>query len=96
MGRRERPPILTGTDIIHGFCDRALLHRAQNKVYPNFYIGSFECDILEITNEDLAHNDGLSTDDFKEWFRGYDLSQPLAIIHFTKFRYDNSFTENNK
>ncbi len=35
----------------------------------------------------LAKNDGLSLDDFKAWFKGYDLSQPMAIIHFTKFRY---------
>lgn len=35
----------------------------------------------------LANNDGLSLDDWKEWFKGYDLSKPLAIIHFTKFRY---------
>ncbi len=36
---------------------------------------------------DLAHNDGLSFSDWYHWFRGYDLSKPLAIIHFTKFRY---------
>ena len=35
----------------------------------------------------LAYNDGLSLGDWKEWFKGYDLSKPLAIIHFTKFRY---------
>ena len=35
----------------------------------------------------LANNDGLSLADWEEWFRGYDLSKPLAIIHFTKFRY---------
>ena len=35
----------------------------------------------------LANNDGLSLDDWKEWFKGYDLSKPLVIIHFTKFRY---------
>lgn len=35
----------------------------------------------------LANNDGLSLDDWREWFKGYDLSKPLAIIHFTKFRY---------
>ena len=35
----------------------------------------------------LAKNDGLSLDDFKAWFKGYDLSQPMAIIQFTKFRY---------
>ena len=35
----------------------------------------------------LSNNDGLDFDDWKEWFKGYDLSKPLAIIHFTKFRY---------
>lgn len=35
----------------------------------------------------LANNDGLSLEDWKEWFKNYDLSKPLAIIHFTKFRY---------
>lgn len=36
----------------------------------------------------LARNDGLGFRDFKEWFKNYDLSQPMAIIHFTVFRYD--------
>ena len=35
----------------------------------------------------LAQNDGLSFNDWFNWFIGYDLSKPLAIIHFTKFRY---------
>lgn len=35
----------------------------------------------------LANNDGLSLDDWKEWFKHYDLKKPLAVIHFTKFRY---------
>ena len=35
----------------------------------------------------LAHNDGLEYNDWKEWFKSYDLSQPMAVIHFTKFRY---------
>lgn len=35
----------------------------------------------------LAKNDGLSLEDWKGWFKGYDLSEPMAIIHFTKFRY---------
>lgn len=37
--------------------------------------------------EKIAQNDGLSIEDWQEWFRGYDLSKPMAIIHFTKFRY---------
>ena len=36
---------------------------------------------------ELATNDGLSLDDWKDWFRHYDHTKPLAIIHFTKFRY---------
>ena len=35
----------------------------------------------------LASNDGLSVADWKAWFRNYDKSHPLAIIHFTPFRY---------
>lgn len=35
----------------------------------------------------LANNDGLSLDDWKEWFKHYDLKKPLAVIHFTNFRY---------
>ena len=35
----------------------------------------------------LAKNDGLSIEDFKDWFKNYDLSKPMAIIHFTSFRY---------
>jgi len=35
----------------------------------------------------IANNDGLSLDDWQAWFAGYDHSKPLAIIHFTNFRY---------
>lgn len=37
----------------------------------------------------LSANDGLSIVDFYNWFRKgkYDLSKPMAIIHFTGFRY---------
>ncbi len=41
----------------------------------------------EISTHELANNDGLMYNDWAAWFKGYDLSQPLAIIHFTKFRY---------
>lgn len=36
---------------------------------------------------DLAHNDGLSFSDWYHWFRDYDIIKPMAIIHFTKFKY---------
>lgn len=35
----------------------------------------------------IAKNDGLSLNDWVGWLNGYDHSRPLAIIHFTKFRY---------
>lgn len=35
----------------------------------------------------LANNDGLTFDDWSEWFKDYDKTKPLAIIHFTAFRY---------
>ena len=35
----------------------------------------------------LAKNDGLTETDWLDWMIDYDFSQPLAIIHFTKFRY---------
>lgn len=38
---------------------------------------------------EIAHNDGLSIISFKDWFKNYDLSEPMAIIHFTWFRYLN-------
>lgn len=46
------------------------------------YIGVHRVDLPS-----LAFNDGLNYGDWHEWFKGYDLSQPLAIIHFTKYRY---------
>ncbi len=36
---------------------------------------------------ELTRNDGLSFEDWKEWFKDYNLNNPMAIIHFTKFRY---------
>ena len=39
------------------------------------------------TLDRLSHNDGLSLNDWSAWFTKEDLSKPLAIIHFTKFRY---------
>jgi hypothetical protein len=42
---------------------------------------------LSIAPNLLCKNDGLSIEDFKEWFRPYKLDKPLAIIHFTNFKY---------
>ena len=45
--------------------------------------------VNDVLSETLAKNDGLSDDDFREWFKKIDFSKPMAIIHFTDFRYSN-------
>lgn len=40
-----------------------------------------------VLKKELAHNDGLSLDDWHDWFKDYDKDHPMAIIHFTSFRY---------
>ena len=46
---------------------------------------SYYCGLVPITPWALARNDGLSWEDFLEWFRGAEGDK--AIIHFTGFRY---------
>ena len=48
--------------------------------------GLFVNDTIPVTMEELAANDGLSYEDFKEWFKVFP-SEPFAIIHFNNFRY---------
>lgn len=36
---------------------------------------------------DIARNDGLHPADWLDWFKKYELTQSMAIIHFTRFRY---------
>lgn len=56
-----------------------------------FYNGCLQQPILSsgmtIRAESIAQNDGLLFEDWKDWFKSCDLSKPLAIIHFTNFRY---------
>lgn len=57
----------------------------------NFYNGCLQQPIISsgmtIKAELLAKNDGLSFESWQEWLRKSDLSKPLAVIQFTKFRY---------
>lgn len=39
---------------------------------------------------DLDKNDGLSRLDWMNWFEHYERNKPMAIIHFTPFRYTKS------
>ena len=45
-------------------------------------------DTIRVTEEELAKNDGLLVQDFREWFKVMP-TEPMAIIHLTGFRYEN-------
>ena len=60
----------------------------------NFYRGNIPDALFYPSIDDkpsdstkLAQNDGLAIFDWCEWFGHYDITKPLAIIHFTSFRY---------
>jgi hypothetical protein len=48
--------------------------------------GLFINDMIPVTMEELAVNDGLSYEDFKDWFKVFP-TEPMAIIHLNSFRY---------
>ncbi len=62
-----------------------LIYQKENRLSPARYT----IEDCEIDTSMLAENDGLTLSDWEAWFSNpkYDLSKPLAIIHFTKFRY---------
>lgn len=43
---------------------------------------------FSVASEMIAENDGLTSEDFEHWFKGYDFTKPMAIIHFTNFKYN--------
>ena len=65
------------------------------KLFINNYYGNDRYTVTDdkqvmgydVALAELAKNDGLSLEDWLAWFKGYPRSQPLAIIHFTFFRY---------
>ena len=59
----------------------------QKLEFYNNTLGLCHIGIVYQKKYELAYYDGLSFEDWEEWFKGYDLSEPMAIIHFTKFRY---------
>lgn len=61
------------------------LVRATKDLFLSYIDGK----LIESKNVPLiAHNDGLDMADWFNWFSNYNLSKPMAIIHFTQFRYD--------
>jgi hypothetical protein len=55
--------------------------------YDYLYNVLIDGKIVTLSSAEIPTHDGLSHQDFESWFKGYDLSKPMAIIHFTKFRY---------
>lgn len=60
-----------------------------SKTFPRTHIHSGrETNFAHLLGNGLnLTEDGLSFSDWYDWFRKVDLRQPMAIIHFTKFRY---------
>ena len=50
--------------------------------------GFFVNDTIKVEPEILAKNDGLSLQDFEDWFKVFP-TEPMAIVHFNSFRYEN-------
>jgi hypothetical protein len=58
------------------------------KLTVDFMMGYFiEDGDSDITTEQLAINDGLTKEEFSEWFKKARCGDELAIIHFTSLRY---------
>lgn len=82
MSKQETIALLTAQDGI-GIQMLKFLPDADGCIlWSRFVIDNRYADI-----KNVANNDGLSLEDWREWFRNYDLTKPLAIIHFTSFRY---------
>ena len=50
--------------------------------------GFFVNDTIKVEPEILAKNDGLSLQDFEDWFKVFP-TEPMAIIHLNSFRCEN-------
>lgn len=68
------------------FTDVGIQKVIKGSAYFAVYVGSDSIPSYILT-EELANNDGLSEQDFVSWFENYPMGEPMAIVHFTKFRY---------
>jgi len=75
---------IVSLDYSSGIGIQQLKYSYKGFSFPNIYSEPIE-HTVEVN--ELANNDGLSFKDFKEWFKGYNLKEPMAIIQFTNFRY---------
>lgn len=57
------------------------------KLYGNILEWKIDKCESEVTTVKLSKNDGLNYTDFRFWFGFENRSEPMAIIHFTDFKY---------
>lgn len=53
----------------------------------SFTLHPIYIDGVAVRPDTLASNDGLTVSDWLNWFASYNVNGPLAVIQFTKFRY---------
>ncbi len=84
-GKGSTTKILFTFDKHSGIGYQDLLFSKSNLDFPIVF--NRNNGVLALMPNNLAKNDGLSLQDFKDWFKKSNLSKPKIIIHFTKFRY---------
>lgn len=43
--------------------------------------------MYRVPYRDIARNEGMTEEDFRDWYKDADPKEPLALIHLTPFRY---------
>lgn len=85
IGKPYNSPQIVIEDIPSTLIGIQKLSFYESHEYPELMVPFIDGHYVPI--DQLARKDGLNKIDFINWFRAYDLSKPMAIIHFTNFRY---------
>lgn len=68
--------------------EKAGIQKIRSMDDSHAYIVNDKDNVLPVSLEEMSANDGLKLSDFLEWFRYTPTPEsPMAIIHFTEFRY---------
>ncbi len=71
--------------------EKAGIQKIRSMDDTHAYIVNDKGNVLPVPLQELSANDGLELSDFMEWLRhsGPAPNNPMAIIHFTEYRYWN-------
>ena len=64
-----------------------MFFREENIYRPAVYYSVEPKNWIGLKAEAVANHDGLSLEDWIDWFKGYDITKPLAIINLGNWRY---------